>query len=128
MGNVLEGSGWEDVLVEAGVTTSGGVKAILHASHLKRCRLTHEISIVVFTQLKKLAYIQAGPDLSFEEWNVKRCTESPTFFFWDLILRLQILVLMFVRSIRQRNFQLYRATLEKIAPLSFSLDCTSSFK
>ena len=64
----------------------------------------------------------SGTDLSFKDWNEQSCEQHPTFFFWDLILRLQMWILMFVRAHREQNFELYINTMEKLVGLFFSLD------
>ena len=48
--------------------------------------------------------------------------KSPTFMFWDLILRYKTLILIFVRAHRERNFHLYVNFLEELALLFFALD------
>ena len=48
--------------------------------------------------------------------------KSPTFMFWDLILRYKTLILIFVRAHRERNFHLYVNVLEELALLFFALD------
>ncbi len=47
---------------------------------------------------------------------------SPTFRFWDMLLQLQLLVLTFVRSHRERNLALYVEAMEALAPWFFALD------
>ena len=47
---------------------------------------------------------------------------SPTFMYWDLILRYETLILIFVRAHREKNFALYVEILEKLTPLFFALD------
>ena len=51
--------------------------------------------------------------------------KSPTFMFWDLILRYETLILIFVRAHRERNFHLYVNVLEELALLFFALDNVS---
>ena len=50
---------------------------------------------------------------------IERC---PTFQFWDLILLLERLILVFVKVEREDNFQLYVEALETLAPWFFALD------
>ena len=50
------------------------------------------------------------------------CQENPTFMYWDLFLRYETLVLIFIRGHRERNFKLYVEVLEKLTPLFFALD------
>ena len=48
--------------------------------------------------------------------------KSPTFIFWDLILRYETLILIFVRAHKEKNFPLYVNVLEELAPLFFALE------
>jgi hypothetical protein len=50
---------------------------------------------------------------------------SPTFFFWDMVLRYELLILVFVRAHRERNFPVYVEVLEELTPLLFALDHTN---
>lgn len=50
------------------------------------------------------------------------CQCSPTFQFWDMIMKFEILILIFVRSHREKNFCLYIEVLEALVPLFFALD------
>ena len=47
---------------------------------------------------------------------------SPTFMYWDLIIRYETLILIFVRAHREKNFPLYVEVLEELTPLFFALD------
>ena len=48
--------------------------------------------------------------------------KSPTFMFWDLILRCQTFIHIFIRAHRQKNFPFYMNVLEELTPLFFALD------
>ena len=48
--------------------------------------------------------------------------KSPTFMFWDLILRYETLILIFFRAHRERKFHLSVNVLEELALLFFALD------
>ena len=50
------------------------------------------------------------------------CQKSPTFMYWDFILRYETLILIFVRAHREKKFLLYVEVLEKLTPLFFALD------
>lgn len=58
----------------------------------------------------------------FEEWRTAMVEKSPTFRFWDFVLRIEILILVFVRAHREKNFQLYVEVLEKLMFLFFAMD------
>ena len=55
---------------------------------------------------------------SWEEEMVKR---SPTFLFWNTVLKYEILILILVHAERERNFSLYVEVLE-LVHLFFALD------
>ena len=48
--------------------------------------------------------------------------EFPQFKFWSSTLDFQLTLFMFVRSIRERNFDLYRTSLIALMPWFFALD------
>jgi len=48
--------------------------------------------------------------------------KSPTFMYWDQVMRYETLVLIFVRAHREKNFPLYVEVLEELTPLFFALD------
>ena len=48
--------------------------------------------------------------------------KNPQFKFLSLILEIQLLVLVFVRSLREGDFHLYIQVLQTIAPFIFALD------
>ena len=39
---------------------------------------------------------------------------SPTFHYWDMIKRYELLVLIFVKAHRKNNFEFYMETLESL--------------
>ena len=47
---------------------------------------------------------------------------SPTFMLWELIMRYETLILIFVRAHRENNFSLYIVVLEELTALFFALD------
>ena len=51
--------------------------------------------------------VMAPISLSFEEWCIQQAKASVHFDYWHKTLSLQLLVLRYIRSIREGNFQLY---------------------
>ena len=125
VGKLLENSQWTEVLGEANILTSGRANSVLHASHVKRACCTHEVSAVAFDRAKTMAYRESDTEIGYSDWIADQCSKLPTFIFWDLIMRLQLMVLTFTRSIRERNIELYTNILEKLLPLFFALDSTN---
>ena len=48
--------------------------------------------------------------------------KSPTFQYWDTILNIELLGLIFIRSHCERNFPLYVESLKAMVPWFFALD------
>ena len=131
LGNILKGSGWTEALVQDGVASSGKADSFLKASHVTRTRRAHQItasSLYLLQQNAYKDYIQTlGTDsevMSFEDWCDARSDSSPQFQFWSLILQLELVVMVYVKAIREANFLLYIKALSKIVPWFFSLDHT----
>ena len=49
---------------------------------------------------------------------------SPEFEFWYTLLEIECLMLMFVRSLRSGNFEMFLEVLDKFLPWMFSLNHT----
>ena len=60
-------------------------------------------------------------DISEEEWE-KSYEKRPIFKLWYLILKLELLLLEFLKSLRSGNSQYYIKTLKQITPWMFNLD------
>ena len=124
VGDILQDSGWVNVLVEAEILSSGTADTLLKVAHLTKTRHFHQVTLLALFNLQMIAYAEmnTSSEISFEAWRedmIKRCT---TFFFWDLIMRLQTLILLFVRAHREKDFSLYVEVLEELVPVFFALD------
>ncbi|KAK3910810.1 putative 1-aminocyclopropane-1-carboxylate oxidase [Frankliniella fusca] len=129
LGHWLDGSGWVHTLVEAEVTTTGRAESMLTVSHVARTRYCHEVTAATLYSLQRKAYDSFMGDTddpaTFEQWREEKCKSTPQFKYWDLTLRLQLILLQFVRAERTANFQLYIESLSMMAPWFFALDHTN---
>lgn len=62
--------------------------------------------------------------LSFVEWCEQRAQQSVQFDFWLKTLSLEIVLLLFIRAVREGNFPLYVESLTQVVPWMFALDHT----
>ena len=62
--------------------------------------------------------------LPFNEWRNQREAVCPHFQYWSLTLKFQLTILIFVRSLREGNFQLYKEACASLAPWFFALNST----
>ena len=55
------------------------------------------------------------------EWRDTMLKKSPTFMFWDQIMKYEALILIFIRAHREKNFTLYVKVLERAHPIVLRL-------
>ncbi|KAK1891936.1 Ribonuclease PH [Dissostichus eleginoides] len=123
-GDYLEASGRTTALTEAGIASSGTADSFLKASHLTRTRHAHQVSALALAKLQQDAFLDMVTDneKTKEAWRQDMITKSPTFHYWDTILKMEILGLIFVRAHREQDFPLYVESLKALVPWFFALD------
>ena len=132
IGNWLEDSGWSNAIVQSGVASPGTADSFITASHITRTRHAHQVTASALYILLKRAYVHytasldEGIDpLEFETWRKQREESVPQFQYWSITLDFELAVLIFVRSLRERNFQLYIDSLTVLVPWFFALNHTN---
>ena len=106
-GDYLEGSGWTAALTQAGVASSGTSDSFLHASHLPRTRHAHQVSALALARLQEDAFLstqQQNTTKVKEDRKNSTITKSPTFQYWNTIMHMELLGLVFIRAHRKRDF------------------------
>ena len=124
IGDWLEGSGWTEIYENANISTSGRIDSFLKSSHVKRTRYAHQVTLKVLLEMERDAFKRSGFD-TYEDWRASRIEESATALYWFTVIDLQAMLFMFVRSLRESNFQLYFNTLIQMLPWFFALDHTN---
>ena len=129
IGKLLRGSGWDSILSQAEVLTSGRAQSALNEHHIKRTRYAHQVSLMSLYLLKKTAYTEycknvMGPPEPFNMWN-QRSQALPMFKFWSTIIDLELLMSRFVRSLREGDFQLYVQSCDELCCWFHALDHTN---
>ena len=133
IGTLLKESGWSEILADAGVTTPGRAEAMTGASDVKAARYAHQVTCAALHRLMKNSYEkdrdakelktkENGESETFEEWKERRRNDNPLFFYWALILDLEILLNIYIRSLREGNFQLHLEVLTAFVPWFMALD------
>ena len=109
LGDVLEGSGWTASLTQADVASSGTADSYLKATNLTRTRHAHQVTLLTLHKLRKEAFMLtdgSNDEESVKAWRNNMQKNSPTFMYWDLIMKYETLILIFVRAHRETNFPL----------------------
>ena len=129
IGEWLNGSGWVTALVNAGIASVGTAESFLKVSHVARTRHAHEVTAAAMYALQQTAFEEykesvqeSEQPLDFTVWCNKMKSNQPQFCFWSQVLKLELLVLEIVRTIRDGDFDQYVQSLARIMPWMFALD------
>ena len=111
IGGWLEGSGWTAAPSEVNVASTGTADSFLKATSVTRTRRAHQVTASSLYVLLTKAYMSYKEGLeseaevvSFNDWCLKKVAAVPQFHFWYLTLQLELLLLVFVRCLRDANF------------------------
>ena len=98
----------------------------LKSSHVKRKRHAHQVTASALSILLYNAYVcEESEPIPFDESHMERVEASPQFQYWFIITQLELLVLVYVRSLRDANYLFYVAFLVALTPWVFALDHTN---
>ena len=129
LGDFLEGSGWTSVITHANVASSGTADSFLKASHVSRTRHAHQVTACSLHILMCRAYEEYVKGLSeesnkleFHQWQEYNSSSRPHFKCWSLVLKIQLTILLFVQSLRQGRFSLFKEATRSLLPWFFALD------
>ena len=131
LGSFLDNSGWTEALVLAQVTTSGRAQSLLSGSKVKRTRYAHLVTLGALSLLQQDSYrkyltsVEGTEALQFLDWCCYQASRSPQFDYWNTVKEIQIQIIIFIRSLRESNFELYCSSLNAMAKWFFALDRTN---
>ena len=121
-GEVVSGSGLAEILENNDLSLIGTSTAILDVNNIKRSRYCLQVSLCAIYKKLKEAHIGSNSPLPIFEWLEQRIQVSEMCYYWKIIIDLQVLILIFVRSIREGNFHLYMESLWVALKWFFALD------
>ena len=124
IGDWLNGSGWIEVYEKSTVSTAGKIESFLSGKHVKRSRYAHQVTLATLLHLAWKAYMDSSAT-TYAKWKEELSTSSPNAYYWLTTIDLQTKLFMFVRSIREANFDLFVRCLEELLPWVFALDHTN---
>ena len=122
LGDLLDGSGWTRAITQANVASSGTADSFLKASHVSRTRHAHQVTACSLHILMCRAYdeyveglTENDTKLEFHQWRDYK-SSCPHFKYWSLVLKIQLTILLFVRSLREGQFRLYKEAIRNLLP------------
>ena len=102
--------------------TLGTADSFLKASHVSCTRHAHEVTAAALYVLMYKAHntykegVDEGEEpKSFSDWRKQAELETPQFHCWSLRFHFQLTTLVFVRSLREENFQLFKNACQSLA-------------
>ena len=125
IGTLPQDSGWTSAICEANVASSGTAESFLTASSITRTRQAHQITACSLHNLMKKGYQDYGtdepgsPPLDLEDWCVQRRRAIPQFQFWNMVLKMELVIFTLTRSVREGHFELCRYAIFETIPYFF---------
>ena len=127
LGTLLEDSGWNSAIVEAGLASSGTAESFLTASSVTKTRQAHQITACTLYKLIRGAYedycSEDSSTLTFEEWRNKRLHESFGISCTTVLASCAGYganhIYILIHSFREGNFTLYHEALSGLIPYFF---------
>ena len=124
-GQLIDGSGLLLILNQLKFTTVGlpGLSIAADVSSLKRARYCVQVTLcALYSILTEAVVAEESSNLTSFEWLSQQANKSQSCLYWKLIMEYQIHFLIFIRSIREGNFELYVESLRKLIKWSFACD------
>lgn len=122
LGQLLDGSGWVSVIAHSGITTEGSARSRLKVAHVTKARAIHQITASALYSLLVDAHEKSNCNESLEQWIDLQTARCPTFKYWVTVLNLEILLLVFVRSIRLCQYEIFKKCIKTMLPWFFLLN------
>ena len=118
---MIKGCGF-DILLEQSNLSTIGTSSITDVNNNKRARYCLEVCSSVLFRFLIIDHKESGSTLQIVEYLDEKSKKSQMCFYLKLILELEKYILLFVRSIREGNFNLYLETLFQSLKYFFSFD------
>ena len=126
IGDWHEDNGWTIALSNAKVTSSGN-QSLLTGHDVAQTKYVHQVTTCCLYQLLHAAFsisTESAGDrtILFDNWRSGMEKKSVQFQFWSVALKMELDYLLFLRSIRSGDFNLYKYTISKFLSWLFALD------
>ena len=131
IGKWLDGSGWKEIYEYSTIATAGKADALLKCAGkagIKRARYAQQVTLAALHSLSVESFQNQSEFLNFDAWRESLEAESATAKFWFTVIDMDIILFMFVRSIRETDFELFRKCLEEMKPWLAALDHINYFR
>ncbi|KAJ8877792.1 hypothetical protein PR048_022249 [Dryococelus australis] len=107
---------WTGVVENSGISTAAAAEAVVEVKLVTKSRLMHQKTASTLFILLQQAYREEHQNIPYEDWIDRQSNKYPTFKFWLLVLELITLLLSFVRSVREGNYEHLEISLKLMLP------------
>ena len=120
-GEFITGSGLDKLLGPSNLSITAMENTVVNVTDIKRCRYGLRISAcAIYQQLVKA--FNTKKNITVWEWLAQESETSTMTLYWKNILEMQIHILVFIRALRESNFELYLVSLKSLMKWFFALD------
>ena len=113
-GQLIDGSGLLEILNLQKLSTIG-LSTVVEVSSIKRAIYCIQVTVsTLFIKLKEAVAIDNPNSLSPYDWLASKSSESEMCFYWKIVLDFELTILIFIRSEREGNYNLYKIALRKL--------------
>ena len=115
-------------MLQAKVVTEGRILGVEKGSNTSQGQWAHQITLAALSILKREAYNQYSSlnceinMLSFSRWEKEMESKQPLFYFWNMCIKLESLLMKFLRSQREGVYSAYVDSLAEIITRMFTFD------
>ncbi|KAJ8406047.1 hypothetical protein AAFF_G00309350 [Aldrovandia affinis] len=127
IGTLLQDSGWTGALVEAGIASPGTADSFLTVSSITRTRQMHQITGCSLYKLLKAAHMDYSKETDEQPEEVPSLKLGVSIanckvpsFISGMVLSMELVILLLIRSFREANFFLYCQSLAELIPYFFA--------
>ena len=121
-GNFIKENGLDTLFLHSKLST-GEISAVMDVNDdIKRCQHCLQVSVVAMYTLLKKAHVESGSALSGLDWLDEAGKHNQMCFYWNMTVNFEVLLLIYMWSILEGNFELYLASLYHMLPWFFALD------
>lgn len=125
----IEMTAWRTLGAFGRAFASGTADSFLKASHVSRTRHAHQVTACSLHILMCRAYdeyveglSESDTKLEFHQWQDYKSSSRPQFKYWSMVLKIQLTILLFLRSLREGRFSLYKESIRSLSTWFFALD------
>lgn len=124
-GDLVKGTGLDDVLRAAGVLMIGITTAFCDVNNIKKARYAGQVMAPVLQTLLHDSYRESTGKKTVDDLELWATEQDNTNFkYFYGILQHLLKINVFISSIRNAQFDLFVSSLEELCPILFSLDHT----